>query len=401
MKIAPFGSFLLLLINVSLAAAQSPVPAVTVAWDKTITASKTIFGIQVCPEPPLRRGASIHDPLWAAMRDAKVDMARLQPWFPYPRIGVAELEPPKDGKTSWDFSLIDPIVEDFMNAAEGRPVMLNFSTIPQWMFVTGKPVGYPSDPDEIDNDYGVGNELRDPSMKELVGYYHRFLSWYLKGGFTDEYGMWHASGHHYKLNYWEVLNEVDQEHTLTPAQYTAMYDAIVADLHQLDPSLKFSGPALAFRNTAFIRYFLDPAHHAPGIPLDMYSFHFYSQPKSDESLDVQQHTIFNQADTLMVSVQHMDDIRRQLSPNTKLFINELGSFSNTLVSPASTFPDRYWTLTAGLFAYLYPRLVEKGVDYIGAAELIDYPGQAADTTLVDWNTGRPNARYWAMRLAER
>jgi hypothetical protein len=29
---------------------------------------------------------------------------------------AAELEPPKDGKTSWDFSLIDPMMEDLMNA---------------------------------------------------------------------------------------------------------------------------------------------------------------------------------------------------------------------------------------------------------------------------------------------
>jgi hypothetical protein len=32
------------------------------------------------------------------------------------------------------------------------------------------------------------------------------------------------------------------------------------------------------------------------------------------------------------------------------------------------------------------------------SELIDYPGQFAGTTLVDWETGRPNARYWALKL---
>ena len=39
------------------------------------------------------------------------DYARYAPWLPYPRLGVAELEPQRDSRTSWDFSLIDPIVE--------------------------------------------------------------------------------------------------------------------------------------------------------------------------------------------------------------------------------------------------------------------------------------------------
>jgi hypothetical protein len=30
--------------------------------------------------------------------------------------------------------------------------------------------------------------------------------------------------------------------------------------------------------------------------------------------------------------------------------------------------------------------------------LIDYPGQFAAITLVDWDSGKPNPRYWALRL---
>jgi hypothetical protein len=51
-----------------------------------------------------------------------------------------------------------------------------------------------------------------------------------------------------------------------------------------------------------------------------------------------------------------------------------------------------------MFAYLYPQLVREGIDLIGAAELIDYPGQFAGATLVDWVTGKPNARYWVVKL---
>ena len=56
------------------------------------------------------------------------------PWFPYPRLGVAELEAPSGGTTSWDFSLIDPMVEDFEKATRGHSTILNFSTTPEWMW---------------------------------------------------------------------------------------------------------------------------------------------------------------------------------------------------------------------------------------------------------------------------
>ena len=36
--------------------------------------------------------------------------------------------------------LLDPMMEDLMNAQAGHTVIINFSTIPQWMFKTDKPV---------------------------------------------------------------------------------------------------------------------------------------------------------------------------------------------------------------------------------------------------------------------
>ena len=78
------------------------------------------------------------------------------------------------------------------------------------MFKTDKPVPYPADPNQPVWNYEQGTELRDPSMKEVADYYARLVSWYTQGGFTDEFGKRHESGHHYKIDYWEVLNEVDR-----------------------------------------------------------------------------------------------------------------------------------------------------------------------------------------------
>ena len=219
---------------------------VKVDWGQVVTVSKTSATLQVVVNPPLRPGSKIVDHVYQAVKDLGCDYVRYVPWLPYPKLGVAELEPPQAGSTSWDFSLIDPMTEEFINATAGHSVIINFSTIPQWMFKTDKPVAYPADPDQPTWDYEQGKEFRDPSLKEVADYYARLVSWYTLGGFTDEAGKRHESGHHYKIDYWEVLNEVDLEHRITPETYTHIYDAVVGALHKVQPNMKFVGLALGF-----------------------------------------------------------------------------------------------------------------------------------------------------------
>ena len=57
---------------------------------------------------------------------------------PYPKLAVAEFELPQGGWTSWDFSLLDPLLEDFTPATAGHPVNMNVSTLPEWMFKTDR-----------------------------------------------------------------------------------------------------------------------------------------------------------------------------------------------------------------------------------------------------------------------
>jgi hypothetical protein len=144
--------------------AQDQPAKVSVQWDKVTRVSKTTPTLQVVVNPPLRRGSAIHDNAFKSLRDLQADYVRYVPWLPYPRLGVAALEPPRDGKTSWDFSLIDPMTIDFLEATKGHPVMLNFSTIPQWMVKTEEPVTYPADPDQPIWNYTQGSDFRDPSF---------------------------------------------------------------------------------------------------------------------------------------------------------------------------------------------------------------------------------------------
>src|SRR5580700_4620314 len=168
---------MLMLFFLQISAAQDQPAKVTVHWDKVIHTSQTTATLQVVVNPPLQRGTPVHDNAFKSLHDLGADYVRYVPWLPYPKLGVAELEPPKDGKTSWDFSAIDPMTIDFLEATKGHSVILNFSTIPQWMYQTDKPVGYPVDPSQVTWEYEQGTELRDPSMKEVADYYARLISW--------------------------------------------------------------------------------------------------------------------------------------------------------------------------------------------------------------------------------
>jgi Glycosyl hydrolases family 39 len=394
------------ILHSSTASAQSSPIKISPQWDDPISTSVTTPTLQVVVNPPLRPGTSIHDNAYQTLHDIGADYVRYVPWLPYPRLGVAELKPPADRKTFWDFSLIDPMTIDFLQATKGHSIVLNFSTIPQWMYKTDRPVSFPDDPNQVTWNYEQGTELRDPSGKEVADYYARLLSWYTKGGFTDEFGKRHESGYHYLIPYWEVLNEVDLEHHISPQNYTRLYDAIVTAMKKVQPDIKFVGVSLAAPglHPDFFEYFLDHKNHQAGVPLDYISYHFYAIPKPDETLDVQQYTVFAQADGFLNTVRYIESIRKRLSPQTRTMINEIGIISAddiAQVDPhhvAAPIPDAYWNLAGAEYAYIFSELTHIGVDVAGESQLVGYPTQFPSVSMVDWTSGKPNARVWVLRL---
>jgi Glycosyl hydrolases family 39 len=386
-------------------AGQDQPVKVSVRWDKSVGNCHTRPTLQVVVNPPLQRGTPVHDNAFKALQNLGADYVRYVPWLPYPRLGVAELEPPKDGKSSWDFKLIDPMTIDFLEATKGHPTILNFSTIPQWMYKTNKPVEYPADPSQATWTYEQGTELRDPTMKEVGDYYARLLAWYTKGGFSDEFGNRHESGYHYSIPYWEVLNEVDFEHHFDAETYTRLYDEVTLAMKEVQPDLKFVGLALAIPTAPhYFEYFLDHRNHKPGVPMDFISYHFYATPTPDETPEVEQFTYFDQADGFLKTVRYIEAIRKRLSPETKTTIDELGVISaddgdqdkpNHITKPIE---NSYWNLAGALYAYLFAELSKIGIDVAGESQLVGFPTQYPSVSMVDWKDGRPNARFWVLKL---
>ena len=553
---------------------------ITIDWQGAALISKTTPTLQVVVNPLVRRGSPIVEAAYRALRDLNTKYVRFVPWFPYPRLGVAELEPPSNGRTSWDYTLIDPLVEDFVEATRGKSPMLNFSTIPQWMWqptpwtirdgalhvaggdnaiaATGKgwtdytfavdvtplatgpqgtppyaqagwlsrmqdpdngyafllsnfaysapaatgyivfvllrggqpvsvrptalpfavehgrtyqvrttvagadltatvdgtdvltvhddtypsgtigfrefdtesatfdnvvvttaggetvfaddfsgglsrwapPIAYPQDPNQADFGYSAGSRLAVP-VEIVADYFKRLVMWYTAGGFTDEYGKFHRSRHHYPLPYWEVLNEIDFEHAISPQLYTELYDAIVTGIREVSPNTKFVGLSLGnAANLDYYRYFLNPDNHRPGVPLDLISYHFYAQPNPADTVDELGPDGFSQAERFIATVAQIEAIRRSIAPTVRTTVNEVGTIlpqSSTQPDPAPI-PDAYWNFSAGIYAYVFARLALLGIDIVGESQLVGHPGQFPSVSMVDWTTGEPNARYHALQL---
>ena len=371
---------------------------VVVHWHEVSAVSKATPTLQVVVNPLLRPDSRVSRRALLAVKHLGANYVRFVPWLPYPRLAVAELKPPSHGHTYWNFSLIDPMVRAFMRATAGHPVIMNFSTIPEWLFKTPKPVPYPKNPNQVYWNYEQGTQLRGHSLKPLTDYYARLVSWYTRGGFRDELGRWHHSGYHYHFAWWEVLNEVNFEHHMNVQEYTRWYDAITAAIHKVSPQTRFVGLALANGqapgNIGWFKYFLNPRHHAPGTPLNMISYHFYAGIGNTNPA-TWSNQVFPQADGFIKVSKKIVELRNRLSPKTMLDADEVGTFMG------GPLPPLYWNLSGAMFAYVFAHLAAQGVNVVGESQLIGYPSQYPDVSMVNWHTGVPNARFRVLNLLVR
>ena len=177
-------------------------------------------------------------------------------------------------------------------------------------------------------------------------------------------------------------------------------------MRAVQPETKFVGVSLAFPSghPDFFEHFLSPKNHKPSIPLDFISYHFYAVPTADQGAEVQPHVFFAQADGFLNTVRYVEAIRKRLSPTTRTTINEIGSISaDDLVQFApghvtKPIPASYWNLAGAMYAYLFAELTKIGIDVTGESQLVGYPTQFPSVSMVDWTNGKPNPRYWVLKL---
>lgn len=368
--------------------------------------------------------------------------SRFVPWFPYPRGGVAELDPPNatDGTTSWYFpeELQQPFLDTLRSVttppnvsgtkAEQKRIVINFSTQPTWMFNTSD-WSYPA---AINN--SVTNATSDgkcdwkyprgewiPATTQLVAdYYGRLASWIVLGHFDDEFGNPHDGGPALGLDYvthWEIFNEPEAEHSLSWHNYIRMYDAIVRAVRiAVDPdhSIQFFGMALEGHSEwDWWEGFLNLENHAPdaqdAVANGYASFHWYGQVGSRTNVSTFQEP-FEQMETFLQEVDQIISIRDRLSPTTKLAVNEAGVIppddNKVGVDPS---PPIYYNSVAAVITVLVAELSFKGVDVVGSSQFCGCPDlelmenttidrQFPGVSMTNWTTGTGNPRYWALKL---
>ena len=103
-------------------------------------------------------------------------------------------------------------------------------------------------------------------------------------------------------------------------------------------------------------------------------------------------------------MRYIESIRRRLSPETKTTIDELGVISADDTAQdqpghvAKPIENSYWNLAGAMYAYIFGELTKIGIDVAGESQLVGFPTQFPSVSMVDWNNGKPNARYWVLKL---
>jgi hypothetical protein len=69
---------------------------ISASWSNLTRALATLPTLQVVPTPLFERGSATHDAIWGALSALNASRVRFVPWLPFPRLGVAELEPPSN-----------------------------------------------------------------------------------------------------------------------------------------------------------------------------------------------------------------------------------------------------------------------------------------------------------------
>jgi len=174
----------------------------------------------------------------------------------------------------------------------------------------------------------------------------------------------------------------------------------------VSPDTKFVGVALGDNASPgvqkYLEEFLDPSKHAPGIPLDFVSYHWYGSPGEDTTANEAAHC-FADADEFFGNVAKIENIRKSLSPGTRTTLNEVGTFDplgTTQIGSSYVVPKEYFVWSAGVFAYVWAGVVKLEIDVVGESQLVGYPGQFPSVSMVDWDTGLPNARLKVLQLLQ-
>lgn len=393
------------------------VPLVMIDWQSPdVVVTPTLATLQVVTNPILNKQTSpIAQKLFGLLHHLNADLVRYVPWFPYPLVGVAELEPPNCPYTSWNFSTT--LQQEFLNTFHAvtsnanKRVVINFSTQPTWMFETDS-WDYSTHPNRVNWHYARG-KVGPKTISLVAKYYGRLASWMANGHFIDECGHNITGGPALGITHWEVFNEPEREHGLSPSQYNTLFDAVVRAVRSaVGHDIQFMGPALSGHyEWDWYTAFLNPQNHAAdvrdAVQDGMVTFHWYAHATSRTNSTAWM-AAFDEIPVFLKEVDQIIALRNQFSPTTGLNVNEAGVIPmNDNTVGVDPLPPLYFNMAAAVYTILVAQLSVKKVNVVGSSQFVgctenpawsiwerQYPG----VSMTNWTSGNGNPRYWALKL---
>jgi hypothetical protein len=410
-----------------IASAATTPPSITPSWSGCSGDIVTEASVLVAVDPEWARDGKMFPAAKAALAqlaDAGAQYLRFLNFNIFPGISCAELSPGK-----WDFSVMDPLLEDFMDAVGNSSVMIDIETSPDWMWLganastnhtcaNATSVTLPVGPRNRCPYFGDPQQPRDSTWREIAQYFKRVGDWYTQGGFDDDSGSRISSNHHYHFDRWEVMNEVNhpREHDFTPASYIAAYDATVAAMTAAGataPGDKFLGPSLGGLTPSsaaqWLGPMLNPANHTPSsTPVGGVSFHTYASCDNQTAAGLE--PVFGRTDARVAAAELVGTLRQKYRPDAELHMTESGLLCNSpnwcdvnnYTCWYRDFPDVYWVASGSQWLYQYLITAEAAnLTSIGQSQLLGYPyqfnglsGEWPCGTMIDWDRLTPNTKHW-------
>eukprot|EP00729_Bicosta_minor_P014046 gene14046-32181_t len=283
-------------------------------------------------------------------------------------------------------------MKDFMEAVCGpdaakgactHSVVQQLSTMPEYMYVGGdaKPLpAYPWNTTDPFDAYKAGNALVDPTCKQMARYFGRLVGWYT----NDEHGIKPENG---------------------PA-YTTCYDAIKVEVEKVNKKVTLVGPEIVggAYSVGYMEYFLKSENHADKQAPPVASYHWFGGMVNNNTAEEFMTRWMSDYWDPNGIVQSIDKTIKQTGQKTEVVLNEyipfitdwcnctgLESLCGNNVLPANC-PDWQAVSTGG--GYANHDLTKRKDQLVGGT----WPDNEPAVSCLDWQTGEPNVKYYAIKM---
>jgi len=245
------------LLAAASAAAQSTTVSVTVG-NQTNTSVGVKGRLQLAMSTSFQL-AAWDDQFFSGAPSAPAEMTALNPW--HTRVQVVSDGIPLTAPDTWDFSELNTMLTPIQSTGDHSPEF-QIGTAPSF----------------LSNSL---NQILPGSIASFAQMSANLVRYYNTGGFTDA-GQHYQSPTPYPVTWWGIFNEPDINNVTAP-EYVTLYNTVVPQMAQVDPSIKFVAVELAGAPEAYLPTFVSGVT----APVDVVAKHFYStcnQKTFDQSL---------------------------------------------------------------------------------------------------------------------